>query len=365
MKTLTYLSSPFSTLRMSTRINNLTGLRAIAAIGILLMHYWANSRNVPDMGIITSRVIPWFTNFVFLFFIVSAFGMCCGYFEKVKDGMPPGMFYPKRYMRILPFYALLCIIDIVVDFSPETAAQAFVNLTFTNGLVTYPGNISVIGVGWFLGVIFIFYMMFPFFVFITSNRRRAWMAFTATAILSVLGLTYFFTSRFVPLAVPVAPRNYIFCTAVFFVAGALIYHYKDVIYGFVERYGLVFGLFTVIVTVGYWCLFVPTSTVMEWGGIFVISAMMLTACIGPDSRLLNNRIITLVGQYSFEIYICHMFIFRVMEKAGLTDLISNAELNYIVTAAVGLTASTLFAIGFNSLWDKAKQLFISDKAKQP
>lgn len=222
------------------RINNLNGLRAIAAIGILMMHYLANLEIAPDYGLVSERVIPWFTNFVFLFFIVSAFGMCCGYFEKVKAGLSPMSFYPKRYLRILPFYAFLCLIDVVMSFSPQALAQTAVNLTFTGSLLPYPTHIEVIGVGWFLGVVFLFYMLFPFFVFITHSRRAAWISLVISAVLCCLGVGYFFTSDFVPLATPLSPRASMFCSGVFFVAGGLIYHYRHAIFSFSENYTKIF-----------------------------------------------------------------------------------------------------------------------------
>ena len=51
------------------RYNNLNGFRAFCAIGIALMHILANISPTPHLKIITP-VIQWFTNFVFLFFIM-------------------------------------------------------------------------------------------------------------------------------------------------------------------------------------------------------------------------------------------------------------------------------------------------------
>ena len=58
------------------------GLRAIAAIGIVMMHMGVNN-NYEIGGYIYNKIIPSFTNFVFLFMVISAFGMCCGYYEKI------------------------------------------------------------------------------------------------------------------------------------------------------------------------------------------------------------------------------------------------------------------------------------------
>ena len=43
--------------------SSLDGLRAYAAIGIVLMHVQANLMIKPSDNVLTCNVIPWFTNF--------------------------------------------------------------------------------------------------------------------------------------------------------------------------------------------------------------------------------------------------------------------------------------------------------------
>lgn len=66
--------------------SSLDGLRAYAAVGIVLMHVQINLMIKPSDNILTCNVIPWFTNFTLLFMIISVFSMCCGYYERVKLG---------------------------------------------------------------------------------------------------------------------------------------------------------------------------------------------------------------------------------------------------------------------------------------
>ncbi|KDS55941.1 acyltransferase domain protein [Phocaeicola vulgatus str. 3975 RP4] len=52
----------------------------------------------------------------------------------------------------------------MIGFSKGSLFEAFMNCTLVFGLL--PNNsLEVIGVGWFLGTVFLFYMLFPFFVF--------------------------------------------------------------------------------------------------------------------------------------------------------------------------------------------------------
>ena len=63
------------------RYESINGLKVIACVGIVLMHIKANTNYMLDAGILAT-IIDEFTNFVFLFMIISSFGLCCGYYEK-------------------------------------------------------------------------------------------------------------------------------------------------------------------------------------------------------------------------------------------------------------------------------------------
>ena len=52
-------------------------------------------------GFVLGKLIPNFTNLVFLFMMVSGFGMCCGYYQKIIDRkISVEEFYSKRYIKI-------------------------------------------------------------------------------------------------------------------------------------------------------------------------------------------------------------------------------------------------------------------------
>ena len=100
------------------------------------------------------RLIPSFTNLVFLFMMVSGFGMCCGYYQKIIDQkISIEDFYKKRYIKIWPYFALLCALDFIMSPSKESMFDVFANLTLCQGLLPN-AKISVIGVSWTLAVIF-------------------------------------------------------------------------------------------------------------------------------------------------------------------------------------------------------------------
>ena len=118
------------------------GLRTIACFGIVLMHVRAN--NAYDIsGFVYDKLIVSFTNFVFLFMVISAFGMCCGYFDKVLNSqISLETFYFKRYSKKLPFFAFLVLIDIMMSPSKAALVEGFADVTLLFGL--FPNDISVL-----------------------------------------------------------------------------------------------------------------------------------------------------------------------------------------------------------------------------
>jgi len=229
------------------RYNNLNGFRAFCAIGIALMHILANISPTPHLHNITP-VIEWFTNFVFLFFIISSFSLCCGYYERIKTGsITLNCFYTKRYWRILPFFAFLSLIDIMIGFSKGSLFEAFMNCTLVFGLL--PNNsLEVIGVGWFLGTVFLFYMLFPFFVFLMNSKKRAWFVLGITIIINILCQEYFFTEQFINFN---PGRHNILYSAPYFVIGGLLYLYRKEIHNWMNIIGGWMLLFCLVLNIGY------------------------------------------------------------------------------------------------------------------
>ena len=91
------------------RYEGIDGLKAYAIIGIALMHILTNGEYRMG-GFVFERMIPSFTNLVFLFMMVSGFGMCCGYYQKFKDQKIGVVdFYKKTVQQDLAIFRIaLC-----------------------------------------------------------------------------------------------------------------------------------------------------------------------------------------------------------------------------------------------------------------
>ena len=309
------------------RYEGIDGLKAYAIIGIALMHVLANGEYGIG-GFVFERLIPSFTNLVFLFMMVSGFGMCCGYYQKIVDQkISVEDFYKKRYIKIWPYFALLCALDFVISPSKESLFEVFANLTLCQGLLPN-AKISVIGVSWTLAVIFVFYMLFPFFCFLIGNKKRAWSVAVVALVFNWLCTNYF-----------KAGRTNIIYDAIYFIAGGLIFLYRKELTEFAAKYKVIAGVILLIAVVAYFA--VGGNTLMML--FFCVAALVYTlGC--KRGGVLVNPVAKFLGGISFEIYLCHMVIYRVLEKLHLVHLFGNGLLAYIFTAIAVICGSVVFSV---------------------
>lgn len=270
------------------------------------MHVLSNITLKPSENYLTLKLIPFFTDFTLLFMIVSGFSLCCGYYERFKKGtITPNSFYKKRYARILPYFACLCLLDLVMNPSRGAFFETFANLTLCFNLLPNP-HITVIGVGWFLGVVFVFYLLFPFFVFMTDNKRRAWLSMLIALGFVWVAMLYFYTPEFVDKSP--GRTNFIYC-APLFLSGGIAYLYR--------------------------------KSICQWGGKYSSLCAVFTVLL--TNAFLNNRVARYISNISMEIYLAHMVIFRVIEKVHIERFISQPDMNYIVTCIIVLGGVICFA----------------------
>lgn len=309
---------------MKKYYGSIDGLRTTACIGIVMMHAASNS-NYSLNGFLYESVIPSFTNFVFLFMAVSAFSMCCGYYEKVLNNeISFSDFYGKRFKKILPFFGILVLLDVIVSPSVGSVYEAFADLTLLFGFLPDAGNISVIGVGWFLGLIFVFYLCFPFFCVLIENRRRAWLAFAVSLFYNYVCTVYFDAGR----------TNILYCSC-FFLGGGLIYLYRVEIAKFSR---IIAALAAAAAVAVYYAAGENTITCL------LVSLSLLIYAVRAEGGILENRITKFFGSISMEIYLSHMVIFRIIEKTGLNTAAGNGWIQYAITVVGMLAGASLFSV---------------------
>ena len=118
---------------------------------------------------------------------------------------------------------------------------------------------SVIGVGWTLGVIFAFYFMFPFYVFLLSTKKRAWFTVIICFVLNWCCCNYYESVGKTDGA------NFLFLS-VYFVIGGILYLYKDYIQEKVSRIPtFVVLLATAVITMTWYLIPANEFTLFFYG----------------------------------------------------------------------------------------------------
>lgn len=317
------------------RSEGIDGLRAFCCIAIVAWHVLANGGFQID-GYIVDVIIPSWNDLVYLFMMISGFGICNGYYESIKNNeISLERFYKRRYSKILPFFALLIIANIIVEYSIESLAEGFIELTLVFGLL--PNNqLEVIGVAWTLGVIFVFYMIFPFVVFLMWNEKRAWLAFFCSLIIQFLCKTYFMTEKFVGKSFSLK-HSFLFCMP-FFLIGCLLYLYKNNVVEFVRKHSQITLVACCITTVLYFLIQkeIKGSNINEFLLLALYSFWLIYA-IGTTNKVICNKQIRFVSGISMEIYLSHMLCFRILEKFDIIQFLGNGIVSYICVVTIIVT----------------------------
>lgn len=330
----------------SERYGALDGLRAYAAIGIVLMHVLSNIGVKPSENYLTEKLIPWFTDFTLMFMVVSGFSLCCGYYDRVKTGaITPNAFYQKRYMRILPFFACLCLLDLVMSPSVDQLFNLFANLTLCFNFIPN-AQIPMIGVGWFLGLVFVFYLLFPFFVFLLDSKRRGWISLVIALVFAGLCTVHSYN---VDIPVPKIGRTNIIYTMPLFMTGGMIYLYREKL-----KMTGIRQYICLAVCIAVTILFFAFPEMRKSGFGALVAELILFGCwlvyaLGSKDWILNNRIVRFISGISMEVYLCHMVMFRVVERVHLERFITDADLLYVLTCIVVIAGAVAFSWGFKKV----------------
>ena len=251
-------------------------------------------------------------------------------------------------MRILPFFACLCLLDLVMSPSVNQVCNLFANLTLCFNFIPN-AHIPMIGVGWFLGLVFVFYLLFPFFVFMLNSKKRGWSSLVIALLFAGMCTVHSFNAD---IPVPKIGRTNIIYTMPLFMTGGMIYLYRDKLkLDGIRQY--LFLAFCVVLTI----LFFAYPDVRKRGFGALVAEMLLFGswliyALGSKDLILNNRAVRFISGISMEVYLCHMVVFRVVERGHLERFIADADVLYVLTCTVVITGAVAFSWGFKKIEQK-------------
>ena len=295
---------------------------------------------------------------IYLFMIISGFSLCCGYYEKILyQSISIVEFYKRRYKKILPFFVLLVLMDCLTNFSLNSAIEGIADITLAFALLPN-ASISVLGVGWFLGVVFLFYMLFPFYCFLMRNKKNAWLTFGVCVFYNLSEQLYFLDHSYVVEGYQ-RHTNFLFCS-MFFCAGGLIYLYRNEFVVQVRKLRYVYLLLILLITISSFYTWPQISSLEEPFVCLLVFSLWIMYAISVDSVVLNNKWVTFISEISLEIYLCHMFIYRILEKIQGLYIFGSGYLSYVsmvfLTLFGSIFVSVVFKKGIKKIESMVKQL---------
>lgn len=287
----------------TTRFEGLTGLRALAAVAVVLFHYG---------GTALSGLQGWIS--VHVFFVLSGFLITTlALREESRRGrLSLRAFYLRRAFRILPLYALVLALTV----AGVAVAGAFVSsrmsdalpyyLTFTNELVDFN---TPYGVSWTLGVEEKFYLIWPGLLALTAlcGRARAAARFgVAGGVLVVIAV----------VALPLTPGaqwanlSAHYASLMVGCLLALVLHTRR---GFAALAFFTRPRVALLVALGFAVFQVAFPPLRDAVGgnwrfipLYAVAAAFLVLAAlsaGPVRRFLTSRVLVFVGERSYALYL--------------------------------------------------------------
>ncbi|NBO20302.1 MAG: acyltransferase [Proteobacteria bacterium] len=153
------------------RIHGFDILRGLCALSVAIYHmtHWRHSADLNNVGLIGVNI----------FFILSGASITIAYADRLRSGLPFVNFLGQRVFRLAPLFWVLLLIVIIQRHLP--LSQALLNGSFLFGFAN-AGEVSMVPGGWSLGIEFLFYFIFPVFLFLLGGTYRP--------VLVLLFLTY-------------------------------------------------------------------------------------------------------------------------------------------------------------------------------
>lgn len=194
-------------------------------------------------------------------------------------------------------------------------------------------------------MIFGFYILFPFFVFLIWNKKRAWFSLVLLTAVSYVCSVYFTVDG-------AGVEANVFRWLCFFIAGGLIYLYRGQIRGWYEKLGSPLGTMIGLLLVLVALIFTQVFRVSETNGLTVLVgtlqrligySLVVIGALGVDTKIWCNPVSKFISGVSLEIYITHMLIFRVIEKMGLTTIAGENVISYIIACIGTIGGALVFA----------------------
>lgn len=142
---------------------------------------------------------------------------------------------------------------------------------------------------------------------------------------------YYFTERF--MLQPVASHHmFIYCIHIFLLGGILfLFSEKIKEMSHNKIFYFVIILCPAILTVGYYVTpFKIKNVYLGEIKLLVLFSSYIIFAICDKSKLLSIKVAKFISDRSLELYLSHMFCYRILEKIGVVKMLGNSLISYIL-----------------------------------
>lgn len=339
-------------MNIKQEIKSLTGIRGIAAVWVVLFHYF-----VQHSHFITNKTLITFFSYghdaVYIFFILSAFVMCLAYQNTFSKNINRNMyitFMKKRFARIYPTYlfwiAVFCLL-----FKRFDALTLISNMLLLQNLIHYDYN--ALGVSWSLSCEWMVYFIFPFlFMFSWKFRNSIWVNIISILLAFVFieylhevknyyiaanGIQYFNPNIYPGVS---GSSSIVRCILFYWVG---ISGFSLINITVIQQLFSKISIYTLMLPIVLLACFEGTGMGIVFLSLLLIMKLYQERSV--DKGFFYSSIVFFLGKISFSLYMCHMvilfFISVVIKKIMPLQFVNYHHIIIIVSFLISILAAYL------------------------
>lgn len=346
----------------STEIKSLTGIRGIAALYVIIFHWYNHlSQKHPAFSFIPLDNL--LVNFlkhgylaVDLFFVLSGFVLCVASYnlfsEKISVQNYKKFIY-KRFFRLFPLYVCLTLLYYLA-FDGSELIDLFINFTLIQGIVPSHSG-SIIPPGWSLTNEWVVCFIFPFLLFYTLKiKKKVWLLIIISLSLLLLismvrgylmnwgSYTFFKEIKgFYPvIGYTRGPASFLRTIAAFLLGifSFIIYRFQNNNNNKLYKY---LGYLTIP---SFALLFVSNSDIL-----IILSLPVLILYLTQTNFLnilLSSKLVHFTGIISYSLYLNHFLFINTYNEVSAFVKINNDffSLTYVLVATFAFSITTYYVI---------------------
>lgn len=316
---------------MEQKVKLINSLKGIAILGVILVHYGCDNISCS----VIESVVANGARGVQLFFVINGYLIFKSLDKITLTKNNVLKWWKNKFLRIIPLYYFFTILHLMVfglgpryylgPYSHVSVLNIVCNLLFLQNFYPY---FNCINVNWFMGVIFIFYVLAPIMKHVIDSLGKAVCMFSI-----VLPCGYFLMHILIVNYRGNYPNiwaDYInimsFLSELPCICIGIIIFYiekKGVLTCIKEKRAIAISLLFVSIwgIVGLLFnkhFFIIGNNISTFG---LISGLIFTAQLIYPIRLLSNALFSYIGKHSYGIYLSHIFVIELVGKFKKNNII--------------------------------------------